>query len=252
MSDTTARERSHQDAWYTRAIRDRFFEREGFRRLVSWNLACLRGALPLTSTSRVLSLGCGAGDYELKLAALVGHVHGIDLSAVAVAEARARAQALALVNVEFSEASVLEVTMPEASFDVVYALGVLHHLTLAERHALLIRVRRWLAPGGWFYARDPNARGLLRRAAASWFRHSDYHSPNESALDPTALRQELLAAGFQDPEIGFTDVLAGPLPWLVSSSSRMFWSAIFAFDRGWLAIPGLRTLASQFDIRASP
>ena len=40
------RERAHQDAWYARSVEQRFFEREGFRRLQAWNLALLRRAEP--------------------------------------------------------------------------------------------------------------------------------------------------------------------------------------------------------------
>jgi SAM-dependent methyltransferase len=250
MSDALARERDHQDAWYRRAIAERFFEREGFRRLIDWNLACLRRAVELRPHTRVLSLGCGTGEYEIILAREVGHVLAVDLSAVAIAEARRRAAALALTNLEFLQASTADLRLPQDGFDVVYALGVLHHLPAVERTELLHRVIQWLAPGGVFYARDPNARGLLRRATAWWLRRSSFHSPNEDALNPHTCRGELLAAGLREPAIGFTDVLLGPLPWLVASSSPVLWASVSAFDRAWLATPGLRGLASQFDIRA--
>jgi SAM-dependent methyltransferase len=251
MSEALTRERAHQDEWYARAIATHFFEHEGFRQLIAWNLGHLRRVVPLTSSSRVLSLGCGTGEYELALAPSVAQVAAIDLSPVAIVEARRRASDRHITNIDFIEASLLDLSLPPGSFDVVYALGVLHHLSLAERHALLIHVRRWLAAGGWFYARDPNARGLLRLVAGWWVARSTYHSPNEAALDPHELRQELVAAGFQDPQIGYTDVLGGPLPWLVHASSPWLWSAVFRFDQLWLATPGLRRGASQFQIWAS-
>ncbi|MGE3842164.1 MAG: hypothetical protein AB7I50_11295, partial [Vicinamibacterales bacterium] len=79
---------------------------------------------------------------------------------------------------------------------------------------------------------------------------SRFHSPNESALYPRALEAELIEAGLHRPSSGFTDVLLGPLPWLVASDAPLFWSVVSAFDRAWLAVPGLRGLASQFDVRA--
>jgi SAM-dependent methyltransferase len=248
--DAVAREREHQDAWYTRAVRDRFFDREGFRRLTLWNLQCLRRAVPLTPSSRVLSIGCGTGEYELRLAPSISYLCAFDLSPIAVAEARQRAIDQHRTNLDFEEASLVSVTFPAGSFDAVYAMGVLHHLSRAERQALLVRVRQWLAPGGSFYARDPNAGGILRRIASPWSRRPEFHSPNEAALSPGELRQELLAAGFSEPTIGYTDVLGGPLPWLVRSSSKALWDLVFAFDRVWLATPGLRKWASQFDICA--
>jgi len=250
MSEALDQEREHQDAWYARAVESKFFEREGFRRLIAWNLVRLRAVVPLTPASRVLSLGCGTGEYELALAPAVAQLTAIDLSATAIAEAERRAHARGLTNVTWQVGPLLDVPRPPASFDVIYALGVLHHLAPAERRALLGRVREWLAPGGCFYARDPNASGLLRRATGWWFRHSSFHSPNEAALVPAAIEHELRSAGFTDVVTGYTDVLGGPLPWLVGSPSRVLWSTVFAVDRAWLATPGLRRLASQFDVRA--
>jgi SAM-dependent methyltransferase len=249
--DALAREREHQDAWYSRAIAEGFFEREGFRRLQAWNLERLRRAIPLGPSSRVLSLGCGSGEYERLLAPCVRRLTAVDLSPVAIAEAGRRAAAGDLRNLEFVEASLLEVSLPEAAFDVVYALGVLHHLAPGDRQALLARVRRWLVPGGRFYARDPSARGVLRRLGGWCCRRSAFHSPNEAALEPRAMRAALVAAGFREVAVGFTDVLAGPLPWLTASRSLLLWGAVFAIDLAWLATQGLRRLASQFDVRAS-
>lgn len=250
MTEALDVEREHQDAWYARAIRERFFEREGFRQLVAWNLQCLRRAVPLGRTTRVLSLGCGTGEYELALAPEVGHLLAVDLSAIAITEAQRRVQEAGLSNVAFEQASLDDLQLPAGSYDIVYALGVLHHLSADERATLLTRARAWLAPGGRFYARDPNARGLLRRAAGWSFRHSSFHSPNEAALDPDAMCTELRTAGFRDPRVSYTDVLGGPLPWLLPARSALLWRTIFAVDRAWLATPGLRGLASQFDINA--
>lgn len=138
-----------------------------------------------------------------------------------------------------------------ATFDVAYAMGVFHHFLPEQRRRLLVQVREWIAPDGWIYVRDPNARGLLRRMLEGWFRRrSDVHAEQEASLDPYALLQEAEAAGFRDARIDYIDVIGGPLPWLVRSESPMLWRAIFSVDRAWLAIPGLRRLASQFALVA--
>jgi hypothetical protein len=103
-------------------------------------------------------------------------------------------------------------------------------------------------PGGWCYARDPNARGLLRRLAGPFARRDEFHSPNEAALDPRTIATEWEAAGFHDIRLDYTDVVSGPLPWVLPVSSPMLWAPVFAFDRAWLAVPLLRPLASQFAI----
>jgi SAM-dependent methyltransferase len=244
-------ERAHEDRWYARAIRESFFDREGFRRLVAWNLAALHRAVPLSASMDVLSLGCGLGDYELALAASVGHIVGIDLSPVAIAEAERRATAAGIRNVEFTEGSIADLSYAAGSFDLVYALGALHHLPAPLRRALVARVHGWLRPSGWFYARDPNARGVLRQAVGAIVQpRGAFHSPTEEDLDPALLVAELTAAGFAGPRIDYTDVLAGPLPWVLGTSSSLLWTLVFAFDRAWLAVPGLRRLASQFSLTA--
>ena len=244
-------EHEHQEAWYTRAIGERFFAREGFRRLTAWNLRALRREVPFSGEMRVLSIGCGLGDYELALAPAVSSIVAIDLSEAAVREARARATAGGIDNVEWIAGSVLELDFGLGEFDVVYALGVLHHLSLAERVKVLRQAHRWLKPNGWMYCRDPNARGLLRRLGrAVYRRRSAFHSPDEQEIEPAELVADLQTAGFERFTLAYTDVFSGPLPWLLRSRSRFLWSTVFAVDRLWLAIPGLRGMASQFSVTA--
>lgn len=251
-ADIVAEERQHEEAWYRRALAERFFEREGFCRLVAWNLAHLRRTIPFTRTMRVVSIGCGLGDYELALAPHVEAILAFDLSATAIEEARRRAAARGAVNVEFRAAAVQEVDLPPASWDVVYALGVLHHVPSPEdRLAILRRAHGWLRPGGWLYTRDPSARGLPRRLAYRFFRaRAGVHSPHENHLDPHALAALVARAGFVDVRLDYTDVLGGPLPWLIAGSSPAFWALVAAFDRAWLATPLLRRAASQFAVVA--
>lgn len=247
--DLEAVERAHQDAWYAKAVREEFFGREGFARLVAWNLEALRRLVPIRPDMRLLSVGCGMGDYELILRHEVASVVGFDLSEVAVAEATRLARERGAANVTFRAGSYRDMTWPDATFDGAYAFGVLHHLSAGERAALMGRLARWVRPGGWIYVRDPNARGLLRRLAEPFFRRaSTLHSPNEASLDPDVIQQELRQAGLVDLRVDHIDVLGGPLPWLVKSNSRLLWRAIFGFDRLWLATPGLRTLSSQFAV----
>lgn len=244
-------EREHQDAWYRRAIAERFFEHEGFDRLIAWNLAALGRSVPISVGMRVLSIGCGLGDYELALAPRVGHVIAFDLSEVAVEEARRRAAAAGVTNVEFQRAGTGDITLEPGAFDLVYAMGVLHHLEPPARSRLFRDVRGWLCPGGWFYARDPDGSSPLRR----WFepacrRRSRVHSPTEAALIPDVIVRELIEAGFEPPAVRGTEVIAGPLPWLLRAAPGWLWSGIFGVDRICLATPGLRRLASQFSVAA--
>ncbi|BCS34731.1 hypothetical protein TBR22_A39570 [Luteitalea sp. TBR-22] len=244
-------ERAHENAWYTRALEERFFEREGFRQLVAWNVAAFRRQVPLRRDMRLLSIGAGLGDYELALAPLVAHITAVELSETATATARQRLAAAGLDNVTVITGPIDTQAFDRASFDVVYAMGVFHHFLPEQRRRLLAQCHDWTRAGGSLYVRDPNARGLLRRVLEGWFRRrSTVHAEQEASLDPLALREEALAAGFRDPRLDYIDVIGGPLPWLVRSDSRLLWRAVFAVDRAWLAIPGLRRAASQFALVA--
>jgi SAM-dependent methyltransferase len=169
------------------------------------------------------------------------------LSETATATARARLAAAGLDNVTVITGPIDTQGFGEGTFDVVYAMGVFHHFLPEQRRRLLAQCHTWTGDGGWLYVRDPNARGLLRRVLEGWFRRrSTVHAEQEASLDPHVLRDEAVAAGFRDTRLDYIDVIGGPLPWLVRSESRLFWRGVFALDRAWLAVPGLRRAASQF------
>jgi protein-L-isoaspartate O-methyltransferase len=246
-----AQEREHENAWYARALRERFFEREGFRQLVAWNVAAFRRRVPLRPDMRVLSIGAGLGDYELALAPFVGHITAVELSETAAGAARERLRHAAIANVDVIAGAIDTQTFAAAQFDVVYAMGVFHHFLPDQRVELLAQIGNWISPSGWLYVRDPNARGVLRRIMEGWFRRrSTVHAEQETSLDPLALLEEARQAGFTDLQVDYIDVIGGPLPWLVRSDSRLLWRAVFGFDRMWLAVPGLRRGASQFALVA--
>ncbi len=244
-------ERAHENAWYDRALRERFFEREGFRRLVAWNVAAFRRQVPLHPDMRVLSIGAGLGDYELAIAPDVRHITAVELSDTAADAARTRLRTAGVTNVDVITGAVDAQSFAVREFDLVYAMGVFHHFLPEQRRMLLTRIHDWTTPSGWLYVRDPNARGLLRRAMEGWFRRrSTVHAEQETSLDPYVLRDEVTRAGFAGARLDYIDVIGGPLPWLVRSESPLLWRVVFAVDATWLAVPGLRRAASQFALVA--
>lgn len=244
-------ERAHENAWYARALGERFFDREGFRQLVAWNVSAFRRQVPLRADMDVLSIGAGLGDYELAIAPFVRRITAVELSETAASAARDRLATAGLHNVEVVTGAIDVQDFEPGRFDLVYAMGVFHHFLPDQRRALLAQVRGWMAAGGWLYVRDPNARGLLRRVLEGWFRRrSSVHAEQETSLDPYVLRAEAGQAGFTDIRLDYVDVVGGPLPWLLRSESRLLWRAVFGVDRAWLAVPGLRRAASQFALVA--
>lgn len=95
-----------------------------------------------------LDAGCGGGRYSIAMGSLgAAHVTGADISGTGLEDARQRAAPLP--NVEFREASVLDLPFDDQSFDFVCCSGVLHHTSDAERG--LSELVRVLKPGGQLF-----------------------------------------------------------------------------------------------------
>jgi SAM-dependent methyltransferase len=90
-----------------------------------------------------LEVGCGTGAFARALAVRFGRVLAVDLSAEMIRRARARSDGAA--NLEFRQADLRALDLPEASFDCVAAIATLHHLPLA---AALEKLAAALRPGG--------------------------------------------------------------------------------------------------------
>jgi SAM-dependent methyltransferase len=99
----------------------------------------------------LLDVGCGPGTITVDLAARVapGTVVGLDVAPEVVAEA---AQQDGAEAVDFRTGDVYALDVPDASFDVVHAHQVLHHL--ADPVAALREMRRVARPGGIVAARE--------------------------------------------------------------------------------------------------
>lgn len=74
---------------------------------------------------RVLDMGCGSGRWAKLVAPLVGELIAADASRDALQVAR---QNVTESNVSFIEATPDTLPFPDANFDLIFSLGVLHHL----------------------------------------------------------------------------------------------------------------------------
>ena len=112
-----------------------------------------------------LDVGCGDGWLARRLANRATRVTGIDLSAPMID--RARQAAVGLPNLTFEIGNLLDHSLPEAGFDFVSAIAVLHHLPFEPA---LARLAALLRPGGVLavigLARDASITDLLVSAAA--------------------------------------------------------------------------------------
>jgi SAM-dependent methyltransferase len=135
------------------------------RRLITTTLGDLGRASDLLWGGRrrpdqltVLDAGCGTGDSAIFMAAQApgARVVALDASAASLDVARGRARARGLTNVEFVQASLLDLPRRGGpGFDYIVCSGVLHHLPspVDGLHALVEALRPGGGLGLMLYAR---------------------------------------------------------------------------------------------------
>jgi ubiquinone/menaquinone biosynthesis C-methylase UbiE len=107
---------------------------------------------------RLLEIGVGAGCDHLQFARAGALCHGVDLTDAAVETTR---QHLALhgLRSDLRRADAEELPFADASFDVVYSWGVMHHSERPE--AIAREIQRVLKPGGTFIGMMYSRRSLV-------------------------------------------------------------------------------------------
>jgi 2-polyprenyl-3-methyl-5-hydroxy-6-metoxy-1,4-benzoquinol methylase len=112
-------------------------ERSDFARL-------LTQAIPLDA--RILDIGCGTGQMSLYLARGRRRVIAADLTRKSLELGAAAAHRFQITGVLFVETDLHCPALREASFDVVYSAGVLHHTP--DPRASFARIAHLARPGG--------------------------------------------------------------------------------------------------------
>jgi tRNA (cmo5U34)-methyltransferase len=135
-----------------------------------------RGVSP--DASALLDIGCGAGNYTLKLLQYVPlkSVTLIDLSRPMLDRAVERihntAPALEVTSVQ---ADIRATPLPEAAFDVAVAAAALHHLRDdQEWQSVFAAVYRSLVPGGSFWISDIVTHQSAPVQSVMWRRYGEY------------------------------------------------------------------------------
>jgi len=95
----------------------------------------------------VLDAGCGTGIFSLIFARKgASSVIGIDISERSLEMAQKWANQFELQNTLFQQANMNQLPFPDASFDIVWAWGTIHHT--ADPFGSLAELTRVLKPGG--------------------------------------------------------------------------------------------------------
>jgi len=111
---------------------------------------------------RVLEVGCGSGRLLVQLADRGWDVHGLEPSADALAILRAHRE------LPVTQGTIEKADFPAESFDLVIASMVLEHLHDPLND--LLKLRRWIRPGGHLTGSVPNCASWEFRAfGGEWF-----------------------------------------------------------------------------------
>jgi len=188
--------------------------------VLSLELIAEAAAVTTPAARSLLDLGCGAGNYSLKvLERLPGlDVTLIDLSQPMLERARERVSAATKGKARTVQADIREVELGESGFDLIVASAVLHHLRADEEwRAVFAKLHRALKPAGslWIYDLVDHALPEIQRGM--WERYGRYltamkdesyrdhvfsYIEQEDTPKPLGFQLELMrAVGFREIEV---------------------------------------------------
>ncbi len=129
------------------------------------------------SAEAILDVGCGAGNYTLKVLRHLPNLNAtlIDLSARMLERAGARVGAATAGQVATIQGDVRDLDLGKERFDIVVAAAVLHHLRGTEEWAsVFAKFYEWLRPGGSIWISDLVSHSIPAIQDVMWDRYGDY------------------------------------------------------------------------------
>ena len=105
----------------------------------------------------LLDLGCGAGNFTLRVLTQVSPLNCVlvDLSRPMLDRAAQRVRAATSGTVQTLQSDLRSLSFESASFDLILAGQVLHHLRDdAQWEVMFARFHQWLRPGGTLFVAD--------------------------------------------------------------------------------------------------
>jgi tRNA (cmo5U34)-methyltransferase len=169
---------------------------------------------------RLLDVGCGAGNYTLKLLQRLPNLEVtlIDLSQPMLDKAQERIRAVSTGGIRAIQGDMREVELGEAAFDIILASATLHHLRTDDQwRSMFTKLHRSLVPGGSIWIFDlvdyelSGVRKMMKRRYAEYldalvspkYRQEVFdYVEKEDTPKPLAFQLELLrVVGFRTVEV---------------------------------------------------
>jgi len=168
----------------------------------------------------ILDVGCGAGNYTLKVLEYLPDLNStlIDLSAPMLERAQARVSAATPGKVATLQGDIRELELGAGQYDLIVAAAVLHHLREdKEWESVFCKFYQSLRPGGSIWISDLVSHAVPVVQDVMWRRYGDYlaafkgdayrdhvyaYVEREDTPKPVLFQCDLLRrAGFRDVEI---------------------------------------------------
>lgn len=121
------------------------------------DLVTRAAAATTPAAERVLDIGCGAGNYAIKLLRQIPRleVDLLDLSPAMLERARSRVADEGPETIRTILGDIREVVLEPETYDIVLAAATLHHLRSEEEwERVFKKIHRALEPGGSFWISD--------------------------------------------------------------------------------------------------
>lgn len=159
---------------------------------VALELIARAAAAVCPQAQSLLDIGCGAGNYTLKLleALPLRRVTLVDLSGPMLERAAQRIRAAAALEITAVQADIRAADFAAGSFDVAVAAATLHHLRGEEEWSGVFgAIHRWLRPGGSLWISDLVEHRPAAVQQVMWDRYGEYLA----ALKGSAYRDHVFA-----------------------------------------------------------
>lgn len=121
-------------------------------------LVVLDSVLKFTHAKRVLDLGTGSGNFELKFAKKLKHITGVDYNNEALTFLKKQLNQNNISNVKLVYSDIRNISEKNITgkFDLIISVDVIEHIRLSEGNILIKKLKKFLKPDGYICLITPN------------------------------------------------------------------------------------------------